>query len=163
LITVNLLIPILSLQISDGSFRWLLTKSDLLSRRKIISSTLLFLLAIVALLLILATGIMLFSSGEAVIYLCIVLVLILQTVYVNLQQIVRGLGLNKLYAFNGVLNSMIMVFSAVFFLTKTEYGVLGLLFSIIIAHALTLLQLVITAKIGVYIRVSSFDKELLRS
>lgn len=161
LISLNVLIPLFSLQISDSIFRWLIT-ADSNNSKSIISTGVFFylLLSFVFILLWqLFDAFSIISFKHSNLFLILV---ILQSIYILLQQIVRGLGHNKLYAINGVIHSFINVALSVCFLVFTNLKLEGLLISIVIAYSITILQLIAVTKIYRFVGFNFFDFKLLK-
>lgn len=156
LITINLLIPFVSLQLSDSVLRWLIgEKDDEEEKRETISSIFFFILGMF----------MLFSIGYGIYniyypsnyYIYLNLILVLQITYILFQQTIRGLGLNKLYASNSIVNSFIYCALTILLLTVFQFGVEGLFLANIAALLITNIQLFIRGKFTQYLSLHSFS------
>lgn len=162
LISLNILIPLFSLQISDSIFRWLITAKESSDNKSIVSTGIIFYFFSSALFIFIWLGLDFFnlvSLRQSNYFLALVIV---QSLYILLQQTVRGLGYNKLYAVNGVINSFINVALSVYFLVFTNLKIEGLLISIITAYCLTIIQLVVVSKIYKSVNLKLFDIKLLK-
>ena len=75
---------------------------------------------------------------------------------------VRARGLVKLFAFDGIMSTLIIVISNLILLLKFDLGVTGYICSIIISDALTLLGLTVIAELYKFVDFRRIDKQLLR-
>lgn len=75
---------------------------------------------------------------------------------------VRARGLVKLFAFDGIMSTLIIVISNLILLLKFDLGVTGYICSIIISDALTLLGLTVIAELYKFVDFKGLDKQLLR-
>lgn len=75
---------------------------------------------------------------------------------------VRARGLVKLFAFDGIMSTLIIVISNLILLLKFDLGVTGYICSIIISDALTLLGLTVIAELYKFVDFKRLDKQLLR-
>jgi len=161
LITINLLIPLVSLQLSDAGLRWLLgEKNDEFEIKRSITSIFVFLVLSILLFTIFYQSYCLFKpSSYSILF---NLLLAMQVVYVFFQQTIRGLGFNKLYATNSVINAFVYCGTSILLLTLFELKVEALLISNIFALSLTSVQLFFRAKMYRYISIHSFSFNHLR-
>lgn len=75
---------------------------------------------------------------------------------------VRARGLVKLFAFDGIMSTLIIVISNLILLLKFDLGVTGYICSIIISDALTLLGLTVIVELYKFVDFKRLDKQLLR-
>ncbi|WP_160069588.1 lipopolysaccharide biosynthesis protein [Sphingobacterium bovisgrunnientis] len=162
LISLNILIPLFSLQISDSIFRWLITVKDRKEGQFIVSTGVFFYFITSIVFILIWKGLDFFSLISFQFSNYIIILIIVQSFYIVLQQIVRGIGYNKLYAINGVINSFINVSLSVYFLVFTNLKIEGLLISIITAYCITSIQLIFVSKIYKLINIKLFDIKLLK-
>ena len=157
-VSVGVLIPIASMQLSESVYRWLLDSKNK-NFEEIISSSILTLaitVLCVFLLFILSTFFFnlkyKFLIGGYFIVLCI---------YPYFLAVARGMRMNKLYALSGIINSIILVLSNWLLLTYFSLGVQALLISNIVACLLAVFVLIIGTKIYKYISVRRFSKVMM--
>lgn len=134
--TISMLQPLIIFQINDGVFRFLIdsTKSK---RDSIISNSLKF-LCVTTLVSEIVFGI--FCGVYDINYALWIGLLLMTTMFFTLlQDIIRGLGKNKEYAFYGVLNSFVMLISEVVGLTLLNLGVKALIISKVLAYIVCIL------------------------
>lgn len=159
--TIMLLEPIITIKLVDGVYRWLLDSEDQLERVRIINIGLKTILK----------NLLLVNMG----YLLIIQVIdikygVLSIIYLNFRvlngyitQCIRGMKLNREFAISGVIYTLVMLLSNVFFITKIELKVEGLLISCILANFISTIYAVYKSKYYRYIDLRVKDKVLLRS
>lgn len=157
-VTVSLCIPIVSMQLSDSVYRWLLeSKTDSIS--DIISSSLVALLTTV-------TGVTLlfylfcFFFELKYKFLIGVYFFVLST-YPFFLAIARGMKLNKLYALSGIVNSIFLVLLNWVLLTFFSLGVKALLISNIVASIIGMVFLIKGTNIFKYFSLRKFSKKIV--
>lgn len=123
--TVTMLTPIITLQMSDGVYRWLIDESD--NKNEIVTST----------IKLLALCVCISSSIYIIVCMIVTIPLAFETwifavstiAYGVIQQIIRGLGKNKLYSFAGILYTFISLAINLFGLIILKKGVEILFYS----------------------------------
>lgn len=161
LISVNLLIPLVSLQLSDSGLRWLLgAENDVSTIKKTITSILFFFVISTLLFSVVYQIYNTVKPSPYAIYLNILLAL--QILYNFFQQSIRGLGFNKLYASNSVINAFLYCGLAIILLTSTNLKVEALLIANIVALFITGVQLFFRSKMYQYISINYFSLSHLR-
>src|SRR5690606_19716603 len=122
---LNLAIPLFTLQISNGVYRWLLDKDNLKHKGNVINNGLVVTLSGWALFIIIYLLISLFSNK--LISITTASLLFGGSMFFQFFQfVVRGLGKTRLYAISGVINSIFLVSFTFIFLYYSEFGVNGL-------------------------------------
>lgn len=110
--TLSLLVPIAGMQLGDSAYRWILDAKDRLEIISAISNSAILFTVFTFLSLVVGLLILLFfpiSYGGL-----FLAVLVLQSVFYYLQQVIRGLGETKLFSFLGVLNTfLLLIFSLI--------------------------------------------------
>jgi len=155
--TMNLLIPLLTFQISDSLFRWLITKNDDFNySQKIISNG--FIALCGGILVVFLASLMIYFLNPIQYQGWITIMFVVAMIYPFLQQVTRGLGKNKLFALNGITYSFIYVLANVFFLIIFKLGVEGIFLSSIVAFFLASMAIVYRIKFHKYLRFSFYDK-----
>ena len=135
----SILIPILTLQLEQGVFRFLITSEE--KKETVVASASLY---IVFAALVLTVGfiptarLMHFEDATSIYgyYLTYM-------IYVVVVQLARGEGNNKLYAFASFLSSLLIIVFNIIFLVQFDIGVKGILISHIIAYCVTCIVVVL--------------------
>lgn len=79
------------------------------------------------------------------------------------SQFVRSRGMVRLFAFDGILTTMILFILNVLFISHMEMGVRGFMLSVILSDACSSVFLFISAGLHRYLNVNSFNKKLAKS
>ncbi len=129
--TITLLIPIITFQMSDSIFRWLLEPEQ--SKENVINVGLKMIArnSIVATVLFFVFYLFWHFPQPAYVY----ILLILYTIVPVVQQIARGMGNNRLYAVSGVILTALFLLGNVLFVILLRWGVSGMLLSQVIAYS----------------------------
>jgi len=158
--TSNLLLPIISICITDAVIRFGLEKS--VDRSHVFTNGLFVILCGFAIMLLLMPALLqieIISEFPILIYL-FVLCSALNSLCL---QFVRARGLVKLFAYSGIQNTAIMIIFNVLSLGIFHLGVYGYVLSIIVADLLSALFLFWVAGLRKYINFKKVDKSLLRA
>lgn len=131
--TITLLIPLLTFQMSDGVYRWLLDPQQ--DRVQAIHSAMRLVMRNYAITTLLMTVAAILFPISYIGY--IYFLLLLYSFVPILQQIARGLGNNKVYAFSGVLSTALFLLGSVFLVVNLKLGCLGMLIAQIVAYMIT--------------------------
>ena len=140
--TINLLTPLLTLQISDAAYRWMINdEKNVIPCVSVTYKTIAINCFITAVLLIVINQ---FVS----IYYCyyFIAILILGRILESSQKLLRGLKRQKLFAVSGILYTAIFVFLNLFFICWLKKGVESLLQSAIISNIITILFIMFQEK-----------------
>lgn len=130
--TLSLLQPIIILQLSDGVYRWLMSSKTNYERKAIIATTIRILINNVIIASIIFIILNIICKFQYAIW--ILLLMVLQCIYPVMQQIIRGLQKNKLYAFCGILYTAVMLLVNCIGLILLKSGIEILFISQIIAN-----------------------------
>jgi len=134
LTTVNLLQPLLLMAFDEGIYRWLIGNDE--DKGQIIStcikSTSITTIVAIALLFIV-------NSINQIEYVGLIALFIASSMVFSMSQnAIRGLTNNRLYAFSGILNSVLLLVFELISLIVLSMGIDGLLISKVIADTLTI-------------------------
>lgn len=159
---IFLLIPILTLQIKQGIFRYLLEKKDeKKEQQKIITSSILFCALQTVIYLILFTIISPLIHNNYKYFLSVNLV---ANVFSSvLLQTSRGLQDNVTYAIGSFLSGFFTVILNVIFIVFFKMGAYGILTATLIGNVICTLYIVFKKKIYQYIKIKYFDKYVLKN
>lgn len=149
--TVNLLTPIITLQISDAAYRWMVRENQ--SKDVYIRAT----LQVLIINCFLASILILFINCYATIPFCgyFVLVLITSRALATMQKLLRGLNNQKVFAVSGIVYTVIFLFLNVVQICFFKRGVSSLFESAIIANIIALLFIFI---IEPRMRINCFER-----
>lgn len=159
---VALIVPILTIQIEQAAFRFLIdARSNEEDKAKIISSAVYLITIGIVIYTILFMCVSPFIHNEYKYYLLInVFASIFSTV---LLQIARGLGNNKGYSIGSFIVAALTVILNVLFIVVLKQGVAGMFTAIFIANILAAIYLVMSKRTYRYISYKALDKKLLKA
>lgn len=164
LITLSLLSPFVTFQLTDAALRWLLS-DDKVENRKNVFSTISVVLVISHLFLYIFMYIYNYYFPIKFFNLLLVLVFC-QSIYLFFLQFIRGLSKNGLYVWAGIIYTLIYVGLAILALTVLNFKVEGLLYSNILAGIMMSFVLLIAGKLYSFFDLNhasiKFSKDLLR-
>lgn len=130
-VTINLLIPILTLSISQAVLRFCLDKSNYIGKDDIYSIVATFLLSISIVIFFIS----IFINKENLFYIVLILILM---IFNDFQlQFARGIDLIKQYAINGIFTAVSTALLGVYFLSILHLNLKGYFLSIIITLLLS--------------------------
>ena len=157
--TVNVLIPIVTLQVNSAALRFSLDKTkrkaDVLTVgiRTTLLGFIVFLVFAYPISLITIND---FKLGE---YIELIYIFVLISGFRQLcQQFVRGSGKVKLYAVDGIIATATTLIFTFLFLSPLKMGVTGYIFAIIASDACSIIFYIFAAKLYKYVRPHLFEK-----
>lgn len=159
LTSVTLFAPIISLQISEAMYRWLMDvgEDEENQRSRLISTGLLLIISSILITCLLLLVLYPFINVDYKYEL--VLIIILTIIFQYLQQVARGLKKNKVYSISGVVYTFLLLILNIIFLKILDLKLPGILYSTILAYALVNGYLVIKCNIIKYLSFKSFSKQ----
>lgn len=131
-----LLIPIVTLQLRDGAFRFLLETPDKVERSRIVTFVYRTILHTTLLVTLIAFFISLFHPIRYLWY--IITLLIIMSIYEVLIQVIRGLGNNKTFVSAGIITSFGIGLFSLVFVAGFKLGVLGIFLANIVARIVSI-------------------------
>lgn len=158
---VSLFIPIVTLQIEQGVFRYLIDcREDKEKEKKVITTSILFMVAQTILYLVIFACASQFIHNNYKYFLAVNLV---ANVFANiLLQVSRGMGDNTKYAIGSFLSGAVTVVLNVVFIVVFKWGAYGMLAATLIGNLMCAIYLIITKKIYQKVSIKLFDKALLK-
>lgn len=158
---VSLFIPIVTLQIEQGVFRYLIDcREDKEKEKKVITTSILFMVAQTILYLVIFACASQFIHNSYKYFLAVNLV---ANVFANiLLQISRGMGDNTKYAIGSFLSGAVTVILNVIFIVLFKWGAYGMLFATLIGNLMCAMYLTISKEIYKKVSIKLFDKALLK-
>lgn len=158
---VNFCLPIVTLQIEQAIFRYLIEARNQEKKEKEIITTSIFtvVLQIIIYVLIYCCFSMFINNDYKYFLLTNVIACIMSSI---MLQIARGLGDNKRYAVGSfIIASLIIVFNVIF-ITLFRWGAYGMLLANLFSHLIGAIYLFIAEKIANKISYKLFDKDVLK-
>lgn len=160
---INLIVPFVTLQVSDSVFRWLITSTSSSQRSKAIANA--FFVILLGFGVILLTSCSVFLIRPIKGQLLITIISLLSVWYPFIQQVARGLGQTKLFALNGLLFTVVYLVSNLVLLIYYKKGIDALFYSLVIGYSISSFSLLFKLKFWKYLklRLVSFKeiKEML--
>lgn len=159
--TVNVLIPIVTLQVNSAALRFALDKAA--DKRDVftvgVRTTLIgfavFLLCSYPLSRLTIND---FRLGD---YILLIIAFVLISSFRQLcQQFVRGSGYVKLFAVDGIIATATTLLFTLLFLGPFKWGVTGYIVAIIASDACSVIFYTVTAKLYKYVKISKLDKSI---
>ncbi len=157
---VTLLLPIATLQIQAGAFRFLIDCRDNEYEKKSVITNIYAVLIPIS-LIVLAILFAMLSEIEFLTRILIVLYYFVDIVFVGTQQVVRGLSYNKLYSLSSVVQSSSNMILVILLVSLGNLGLNGVLISFAAATAGAIAVLARKAHLVRYIDLRTFSKEKL--
>ena len=160
-ILVSVLVPIITLQLQQAAFRFLIEMKDKKSIGSIVSNIYIF---IIPISIICTSGLIIILNDITIIgRILIAMYLFIEIMTTTTRQVARGLSNNKGYSISSIVNSIFNVIFAILLLSIFNLGLSGLLLSLIISLSISLIYLVINSHILSFIKISLFDKRILKN
>ena len=158
---VSLFLPIVTLQIEQGIFRFLIDKREQLSgQKKIISTSLFVILIQIIVFFVLFIVVSPFIHNNYKVFLVINLIAhIFSAVFL---QISRGLGDNFTYALGSFLSGVITVLLNVILIVGFNLGAYGMLLATFIGNSMCALYILFYKRLYKYVRFQFYDKNLAK-
>lgn len=160
--TVSLLVPLVTLQVSDATYRWLLDNKENPVKIKQATSSGLFIILCNFVIFFLAA--IVFAGIFHIQYAFYFLVLLLfASLFPFFQQVVRGLGNNRLYSIIGISNTFLLVIFNGIFLFVLKFKLEGVLISTAIANCISILMVLFLGNLRKSFSIKNINKQEVRS
>nr|WP_315255259.1 oligosaccharide flippase family protein [uncultured Flavobacterium sp.] len=160
--TITLFVPLVSLQISDAAYRWLIDKDkeDEELKAKIVTNTM---IAFGSGFLFFSVCFLIFCGFETFEYKgAFFILMFLNCLLPILQSVLRGEGETKKFAVNGLVTTFFVIIFNVLFIYFLHLKVEGILLANIAAYGIACLLILFQIKIFKYFSFSKFDKNMLK-
>lgn len=156
-----LLVPVISLELSDAVFRFLIdSRNDEDKEKKIISSIIFGILTVVGFITVIALIVSFFIKIDYLYF--IIFDAIAMTLSNFALQSARGLGSNKDYAIGSIITAFLTITVSTLFLLFTNFKIEGILISIAIANLSCYIYIYIRLKLFKLIKKEGFNKNQLK-
>ncbi len=159
LVSITFLTPLITIQISEAVYRFLLQDKE--NSQQIITTGLKLLFIGYLVFFTLFMFVNVFIEYEY--FFEFVLLQMSSCLFVFSQQVLRGMGKNTLYAFMGIANAVLVTTFSAIVLLILNMKVGGILLALFIAQTITILCVFIFGKIYKEIELSSYDKTTAKS
>jgi O-antigen/teichoic acid export membrane protein len=161
LTSLMLLTPLITIQVSESVYRWLLDyPNDEEKKNTIVSNGVFILLLSLISSFILFVTLKFFTEIQFLNY--IFIIFICYSIFVFLQQTIIGLGLNKIYAGVSILNSFLLFCLSVVFIIFLDFKLKGLLYAMIFSNLISILFIVFKINILKYLQQPTINLNLIR-
>ncbi|THV59011.1 lipopolysaccharide biosynthesis protein [Chryseobacterium candidae] len=163
LTTISLFAPLVSLQISDATYRWLIDKEYIseTEKAKIMTNSIIT-LCIGYLLFCLGFSVYIFFNSFQYQGYFIVLIF-LNCLLPLLQSILRGQGNTRQFAINGILTTFLIVVFNVIFIYLLKLNVEGVFIANIVAYTVACILVLYKVRIIQYFKFKYWDLKLIKS
>ncbi len=155
----NFLIPVACVGLSTGIFRFAAERET--DREAVFSSSVALLGIALSGFAILSPLLLLIPFAAQYVWLIVLYVLFADLQAVAAQYL-RAIDRTTLFAGQGILNTVLTILCNVLFLCVFDWGLVGYVLSVIIGNAVTLLFLILRAKLWQAFRVSKIRKSILQ-
>ena len=157
--TISLIIPIITLSIFDSVLRFAMDMID--KREEIFSSAFIAMIIGFILSLLLLPLVKLIPSIYKYVGLFYSIILI-QSIHILLSNFIRAIGKIKLFALDGVFNTIVLLTSNIILLTVFNYGIKGYLISILVSHIMSCMFILLFGKVLSYIKFNKYDNNIIK-
>ncbi|WP_029322991.1 lipopolysaccharide biosynthesis protein [Butyrivibrio sp. AE3004] len=154
-VIIAMAVPILSLQLDQGVFRFLIDDDKQTDKKETISSCILIIFSILFTSNILAFLFLQLMAKEGLTIWLIALDL--QIFDIMLQQIVRGMGNNKIYSWNSIIITFTNVLFSIVLIRFCGMGVIGYICAFCISHVVSIFYMIMRSKVYKLFGVKSFN------
>ncbi|QBJ88310.1 polysaccharide biosynthesis protein [Chryseobacterium gleum] len=163
LTTISLFAPLVSLQISDATYRWLIDKEYIseTEKAKIMTNSIIT-LCIGYLIFCLGFSVYIFFNSFQYQGYFIVLIF-LNCLLPLLQSILRGQGDTRQFAINGILTTFLIVVFNVIFIYLLKLNVEGVFIANIVAYTVACILILYKVRIIQYFKFKYWDPKLIKS
>lgn len=158
----DLLIPIITIQIQQAVFRYLLSANDKKEKSEYITSAINYVLISSIIVVIISYSYLRISGCKIIFSIVVCLYFAFQAFYNLFGQIVRGLGNNLKYTLGVVVYSIINFTSILVFVVIFDYSFIGVLISLSTSFTCACIFMVLTSSIWNYYHPFQLKKETLK-
>ncbi len=158
--TINILLPVLTLAITEATLRFLLDDNS--DKGEVLGASLLF-IGVSTVLLVAVTPIFMYHNETIGAYWGYFLVMYITTALNGcMSNYVRGIDKTRLFAFKGVLHTALLVALNLLFLLGFSLGLQGYLLAIIISDGLVMVYMAVSCRLWAVIPTIKLDRDMIR-
>ena len=158
---LSLVVPIITLQLENGVFRYLIEAKTKEDQTRYISSAFFVITFFSLITMVIMYFIPISGINTPLNHLIISIYIGIETYILFFRNVIRGLGKNTIYALSSIVsvvaNFILMVITMMVF----ELGILGMLLSLLFADVFSLLFILMSANVFQYIKISGFNRDYL--
>lgn len=158
---LSLVVPIITLQLENGVFRYLIDAKTKEDKTRYISMA----FFVIVFFTFITMGIMYFIPIEGIntplLHLIISAYIGIETFILFFRNVIRGLGNNTVYAMSSIVSVVVNFIMMVITMMVFKMGVLGMLLSLLFADVFSLLFILISAHVLQYIKIRGFNQDYL--
>ena len=159
----NFLIPIVTLQIQQAVFRYILTETEFKKKEEFVTTSFFYVLISSAAIMPIVYLILRFIGNDLLTALLICVLFFSESLYNLLGQIVRGLGFNAKYSISVIAFSVANLLFTALLVMVFQFGLNGVIVSITAAYVISDIFMVAASGMLKYIRIGSFKKSALKT
>ena len=158
---VSLIIPVATLQIHSGAFRFLIeSRKDPVRSGSIISSIAAFCLPVM--LLVSALVALIYPGFDWKLRVLLGLYFLLDGLSITMGQILRGLGHNRYYSANAIITAVVSCICIVLTVYNARLGLYGIILSYVISLTVSLCYAFFRAGLGRYLSRTAASREMMK-
>lgn len=158
----SLLIPVLTLQIQQAVFRYLLTSMDGKEKTEYVTTSLCYVLVSSLIILPLVYLILELMGGGGLSSFLICLLFLSETLYNLLGQIIRGLGFNLKYSISVIVYAFVNMLFTVAIVAALKSGLYGVIISLVLGYGCADIYMMVASGMLRYINVKHIEKKILK-
>ncbi len=158
----SLLIPMVTLQIQQAVFRYLLSSQEKEDKTKYVTSALIFLVCSSIICYPIVYVILRLLKLGGFISLLICVLYCSEAVYTLLGQVVRGLGFNLKYSISVIVFSASNLLFTAIFLAGLHLGLWGVVVSLTCGYGMSVIYMLFSSGMSGFIDVRAIDKQYLK-
>ncbi|WP_010522378.1 lipopolysaccharide biosynthesis protein [Aquimarina agarivorans] len=160
--TIMLVVPIMTMQLSDSVFRWLLdNKEDVKEKENAITNAFFYIISNIIIAILVLFFISLFV--KILFFYWIVIQLFFATLLIFIQQTARGLSKNKLYAASGVILTLFLLISNIMLLIVFKMKTEALFISTILSNLIAVFFLGYKINFFSYLKFDKLNLKYLKN
>lgn len=158
--TLYFFLPIVTLQIEQASFRFLIDAETKQDKIRVVSSSTVYLFLVSVLIYV--VGFFALGDFDSQIKQLILVFALANLCYAFVLQLNRGLKQLKIYSTMALTNSLLNVVFILIFVWRMKLALVGLLFSLNISILASIIVGIVLGRLGHYLKISAFEKETLK-
>ncbi|KRG09608.1 hypothetical protein ACA29_22975 [Lederbergia galactosidilytica] len=157
-VTINLLIPILSLSIFEAVLRYVMDNEDISA---VFTNGFIITLISSILAALISVIIYFITSNELIFY--VSLIIVFQLFQSLCAQFIRGIGKVKVFAINGILIAFTIAFMNVVFIAWFKLGIKGYLLATIIGLLVSFIYINVSTNLVKYVKFSTINSSMSKT
>ncbi len=160
-IILGLVVPVLTLQLENGVFRYLIDAKNEEQKKRYISTGYFLVLLLSLISMVVMYFIPINGLNTPMLRIVLSVYVGIETLILFFRNVVRGLGKNAQYALNSIISVVVNFIMMVITMMVLKAGVDGYMLSLLVPDIVALAYLIWHEKLHRYIRLRYFDQEYL--